>query len=45
MFAGDVGCGKTALAESFGCDLADSLNLPVFLYRLKLTAAAAWSGR
>ena len=38
MFAGDVGCGKTALAESFGCDLADSLDLPVFLYRLKLTA-------
>ncbi|HUZ55864.1 MAG TPA: AAA family ATPase [Streptosporangiaceae bacterium] len=38
LFAGDVGCGKTALAESFGCDLAESLDLPVFLYRLKLTA-------
>jgi AAA+ superfamily predicted ATPase len=38
VFAGDVGCGKTMLAESFGCHLADSLNLPVFLYRLKLTA-------
>jgi AAA+ superfamily predicted ATPase len=38
VFAGDVGSGKTALAESFGCDLADTLNLPVFLYRLKLTA-------
>jgi AAA+ superfamily predicted ATPase len=38
VFAGDVGCGKTALAESFGCDLAESLGLPVFLYRLKLTA-------
>jgi AAA+ superfamily predicted ATPase len=38
VFAGDVGCGKTALAESFGCDLAESLDLPVFLYRLKLTA-------
>ena len=38
VFAGDVGCGKSALAESFGCDLAESLNLPVFLYRLKLTA-------
>ena len=36
VFAGDVGCGKTALAESFGCDLADRLKLPVFLYRLKL---------
>jgi SpoVK/Ycf46/Vps4 family AAA+-type ATPase len=36
VFAGDVGCGKTALAESFGCDLADTLDLPVFLYRLKL---------
>jgi AAA+ superfamily predicted ATPase len=38
VFAGDVGCGKTALAESFGCDLGESLDLPVFLYRLKLTA-------
>ena len=38
VFAGDVGCGKSALAESFGCDLSDSLDLPVFLYRLKLTA-------
>jgi AAA+ superfamily predicted ATPase len=36
VFAGDVGSGKTALAESFGCDLAERLNLPVFLYRLKL---------
>jgi hypothetical protein len=25
VFAGDVGCGKTALAESFGGDLAESL--------------------
>jgi AAA+ superfamily predicted ATPase len=38
VFAGDVGCGKSALAESFGCDLAETLDLPVFLYRLKLTA-------
>jgi len=38
VFAGDVGCGKSALAESFGCDLAEALDLPVFLYRLKLTA-------
>jgi AAA+ superfamily predicted ATPase len=38
VFTGDVGAGKTALAESFGCDLADTLNLPVYLYRLKLTA-------
>ena len=38
VFAGDVGVGKTALAESFGCDLADELDLPVYLYRLKLTA-------
>ncbi|MGW7431368.1 AAA family ATPase [Streptomyces sp. NPDC054861] len=36
VFAGDVGSGKSALAESFGCDLADYLNLPVYLYRLKL---------
>lgn len=38
VFAGDVGAGKTALAESFGCDLADTLNLPVLLYRLRLSA-------
>jgi AAA+ superfamily predicted ATPase len=38
VFAGDVGAGKTALAESFGCDLADTLDLPVYLYRLKLSA-------
>jgi AAA+ superfamily predicted ATPase len=38
LFAGDVGAGKSALAESFGCDLSDSLSVPVLLYRLKLTA-------
>jgi AAA+ superfamily predicted ATPase len=38
VFTGDVGAGKTALAESFGCDLSDALDLPVFLYRLKLSA-------
>lgn len=38
LFAGDVGSGKSALAESFGCDLATTLDVPVFLYRLKLTA-------
>jgi AAA+ superfamily predicted ATPase len=38
VFAGDVGCGKSALAESFGCDLADVLDLPVYLFRLKLAA-------
>jgi SpoVK/Ycf46/Vps4 family AAA+-type ATPase len=38
VFSGDVGCGKTALAESFGSDLAELLDLPVYLYRLKLTA-------
>lgn len=37
LFAGDVGSGKSALAESFGCDLAASLRLPVSLYRLKLS--------
>lgn len=37
LFAGDVGCGKSALAESFGCDLAEALSVPVMLYRLKLT--------
>lgn len=38
LFAGDVGSGKSALAESFGCDLAEELDLPVYLYRLKLSA-------
>lgn len=38
VFAGDVGSGKSALAESFGCEMANELNLPVFLYRLKLSA-------
>jgi AAA+ superfamily predicted ATPase len=38
VFAGDVGAGKSALAESFGCDLAETLDLPVYLYRLKLSA-------
>jgi len=38
VFAGDVGSGKSALAESFGCDMADKLNLSVYLYRLKLSA-------
>lgn len=37
LFAGDVGCGKSALAESFGCDLAQTLSVPATLYRLKLT--------
>ena len=38
LFAGDVGCGKSALAESFGCDLSRTLSVPVTLYRLKLSA-------
>jgi AAA+ superfamily predicted ATPase len=37
LFGGDVGSGKSALAESFGCDLSRTLDLPVFLWRLKLT--------
>lgn len=41
IFAGDVGSGKSALAESFGCDLAESLDVDVTLYRLKLTARGA----
>lgn len=38
VFAGDVGSGKSALAESFGCDLVETLALPVYLFRLKLAA-------
>jgi SpoVK/Ycf46/Vps4 family AAA+-type ATPase len=38
VFSGDVGTGKTALAESFGSPLAESLGIPVVLYRLSLAA-------
>lgn len=38
IFHGDVGTGKTALAESFGDELAKQTNLPVILYSLSLTA-------
>lgn len=38
VFAGDVGTGKTALAESFGDPIARDLDLPVTLYRLSLNA-------
>ncbi len=36
MFAGDVGTGKTALAESIGDALARSADIPVTLFRLSL---------
>jgi SpoVK/Ycf46/Vps4 family AAA+-type ATPase len=38
VFAGDVGTGKTALAETFGDEISRSLELPVFLYRLSLAS-------
>jgi AAA+ superfamily predicted ATPase len=38
VFGGDVGSGKSALAESFGCDLSRTLNVPAYLWRLKLAA-------
>lgn len=38
IFAGDVGTGKTALAESFGDPIARELNVGVLLYCLSLTA-------
>ncbi len=38
VFAGDVGCGKTALAESFGDHIARSESLAVSVYRLSLNA-------
>jgi len=34
--AGNVGCGKSAVAESFGCEMSETLDLPVYLYRLKV---------
>jgi SpoVK/Ycf46/Vps4 family AAA+-type ATPase len=36
IFDGDVGTGKTTLAESFGSPLAAELGIPVTLYRLSL---------
>jgi SpoVK/Ycf46/Vps4 family AAA+-type ATPase len=38
LFAGDVGTGKTVLAESFGDAVARVTSLPVTLYSLSLTA-------
>ena len=38
LFEGDVGCGKTALAESFGDEVARTEHIPVTLYRLSLNA-------
>lgn len=38
LFAGDVGTGKTALAESFGDGVARSLSIPVLLFRLSLSS-------
>ena len=38
LFAGDVGTGKTALAESFGDPIARALGVSVTLYCLSLTA-------
>jgi AAA+ superfamily predicted ATPase len=38
LFAGDVGTGKTALAESFGDAVARSMGIAVNLYSLSLNA-------
>ena len=38
LLAGDIGTGKTALAETFGDPLARALGIPVFAYRLSLAA-------
>jgi hypothetical protein len=38
LFAGDVGTGKTALAESFGDAVARASDIPVTMYSLSLTA-------
>lgn len=36
IFAGDVGCGKTTLAESFGDAVARNLGMEIQVYRLSL---------
>jgi len=38
ILAGDVGTGKTELAETFGDPLARTIGIPVFTYRLSLAA-------
>lgn len=38
IFAGDVGTGKTALAETFGDAIARLDNVPITLFRLSLSA-------
>src|SRR5207245_4402276 len=38
VLGGDVGTGKTALAETFGDPLARTIGIPVFAYRLSLAA-------
>lgn len=38
IFAGDVGTGKTTLAETFGDSLAREKGLTIFLYKLSLSA-------
>lgn len=38
VFEGDVGAGKTALAETFGDEVAQTLGIPMVLYRLSLSA-------
>ncbi|HEY3923558.1 MAG TPA: ATP-binding protein [Acidothermaceae bacterium] len=38
LFAGDVGTGKSALAESFGDEIARSIDAPIFLHRLSLAS-------
>lgn len=38
LFAGDVGTGKSALAETFGDSVARTLGIPIFLYRLSLAS-------
>lgn len=43
VFAGDVGTGKTALAETFGDRVARELNVELLLMRLSLRARGAGS--
>lgn len=38
LFAGDVGTGKTVLAESFGDEIARRLKRPMLLFRLSLSS-------
>ena len=45
LFAGDVGTGKTAIAKSFGAEVAKQLKMDLQLYPLGLQSRGSGGGR